>query len=324
MTWIQKMSLRWLAAASLASAIPQPASAGAWAQPKGHLYTKLSSLFYRSDEVFDDAGHRQPTTIYGADFRADQGFLYVEYGLLEHLTVITQLSGASLESENNIRHNVLRLTTSGLGDFLVGAKYQLVSKPIVLSPYVNVKIPTNYDGDLNPALGTGDMDVEVRLLAARSFYPLPVYVGAEAGYRLRGGPFSNQIGFSGEIGATPLSRLSIKAYLEKETGLSVDGFVSLHYGSSIEAMRGGNADVAFVDPLAFMLAHEQIGAVPLLLEVYDGGRATYHSCIWVRKDSGIKTLADLRGRTMAFADPVDMSGYLAPRDIFERAGLMTK
>lgn len=89
MTWIQKMSLLWLAAASLASAIPQPASAGAWAQPKGHLYTKLSSVFYRSDEVFDDAGHRQPTTIYGADFRADQGFLYVEYGLLERLTVIT-------------------------------------------------------------------------------------------------------------------------------------------------------------------------------------------------------------------------------------------
>jgi hypothetical protein len=220
MTWIQKMSLLWLAAASLASAIPQPASAGAWAQPKGHLYTKLSSVFYRSDEVFDDAGHRQPTTIYGADFRADQGFLYVEYGLLERLTVITQLSGASLESENNIRHNVLRLTTSGLGDFLVGAKYPLVSKPVVLSSYVNVKIPTNYDDDLNPALGTGDMDVEVRLLAARSFYPLPVYVGAEAGYRLRGGPFSNQIGFSGEIGATPLSRLSIKAYLENSRTLS--------------------------------------------------------------------------------------------------------
>lgn len=116
----------------------------------------------------------------------------------------------------------------------------------------------------------------------------------------------------------------IKAYLEKETGLSVEGFVSLHYGSSIEAMRGSKADVAFVDPLAFMLAHEQIGADPLLLEVYGSGRATYHSCIWVRKDSGIKTLADLRGRTMAFADPVDMSGYLAPRDIFERAGLMTE
>ena len=76
------------------------------------IYTKLSSIFYHSDEVFDAAGDRQPTTIYGSDFRANQGFLYLECGLLERLTVINQVSGASLESENNIRHNVLRLTTS--------------------------------------------------------------------------------------------------------------------------------------------------------------------------------------------------------------------
>lgn len=115
----------------------------------------------------------------------------------------------------------------------------------------------------------------------------------------------------------------ITAYLEKTTGLTVQGFVSLDYGSSIEAMRGGKADLAFVDPLAFLLAHKEIGAVPLLLEVYHSGKPTYHSCIWVRRDSGIKTPEDLRGKTVAFADPVDMSGYLLPRHIFERKGLVT-
>ena len=114
----------------------------------------------------------------------------------------------------------LRLTTSGIGDVVLGAKYQLVSKPIVVSPLVSVKIPTSYDDDVNPALGTGDADVEFRLLTARSFYPLPVYIGAEAGYRVRGGPFSNQLSYSGEIGATPLSRLSVKAYLEDSRTIS--------------------------------------------------------------------------------------------------------
>lgn len=223
MTWRtpRKISLLALAAVPvLAAAIPEPSWAGAWAQPKGEYYTKLSSIFYRSDEVFDAVGDRQPITIYGADFRANQGFLYAEYGLLERLTLITQLSGASLESESNIRNNVLRLTTSGLGDVVLGAKYQLVGKPIVLSPFASVKIPTSYDDDVNPALGTGNADVELRLLAARSFHPLPVYIGAEAGYRLRGGPFSNQLSYSGEIGATPLSRLSVKAYLEDSRTLS--------------------------------------------------------------------------------------------------------
>ena len=225
MTWrtLKSVSLLALAAVPvLLGGIPQLAWAGAWAQPKGHYYTKLSSIFYRSDEVFDAVGDRQPITIYGSDFRANQGFLYVEYGLLERLTLITQLSGASLESESTIRHNVIRLTTSGIGDIVVGAKYQLVGKPMVLSPLVVLKVPTSYDDDLNPALGTGDADLEFRLLAARSFYPLPVYIGAEAGYRLRGGPFSNQISYSGEIGATPLSRLSVKAYLEDSRTLSGD------------------------------------------------------------------------------------------------------
>lgn len=112
MTWHRKLTLLTLSAAAVLGGVPQLAWAGAWAQPKGHVYTKLSSIFYHSDEVFDAAGDRQPTTIYGSDFRANQGFLYLEYGLLERLTVITQVSGASLESENNIRHNVLRLTTS--------------------------------------------------------------------------------------------------------------------------------------------------------------------------------------------------------------------
>ena len=143
MTWRtpQKISLLTLAAVLvLVGAVPELAWAGAWAQPKGQYYTKLSSIFYRSDEVFDAAGDRQPITIYGSNFRANQGFLYAEYGLLERLTLITQLSGASLESENNIRHNVLRLTTSGLGDVVLGAKYQLVGTPIVLSPFAGVKI----------------------------------------------------------------------------------------------------------------------------------------------------------------------------------------
>ena len=114
----------------------------------------------------------------------------------------------------------------------------------------------------------------------------------------------------------------VVAYLERYVGVPVKGFVTLDYGSSVEAMRNKHADLAFVDPLAFMMAHEQIGVMPLLLEVYHGGRPTYHSNIWVRRDSGLTKLSELAGKTIAFADPVDMSGYLLPRDIFERKSLI--
>ncbi len=110
----------------------------------------------------------------------------------------------------------------------------------------------------------------------------------------------------------------VVAYLERYAGVPVKGFVTLDYGSSVEAMRNKHADLAFVDPLAFMMAHEQIEVTPLLLEVYYGGQPTYYSNIWVRRDSGMTKLEDLAGKTIAFADPVDMSGYLLPRDVFER------
>ena len=59
----------------------------------------------------------------------------------------------------------------------------------------------------------------------------------------------------------------------------------------------------------------------VLGEIY-AGRPYYHSEIFVRKDSGIEKLADLRGKTIVFADEISSSGYLYPRDIFLQAGLL--
>jgi phosphonate transport system permease protein len=39
----------------------------------------------------------------------------------------------------------------------------------------------------------------------------------------------------------------------------------------------------------------------------------------VRRDSGIKALEELREKTIAFADQVDMSGHLLPREMFVAA-----
>ena len=68
-----------------------------------------------------------------------------------------------------------------------------------------------------------------------------------------------------------------------------------------------------------MRAQHEIGAKVVLAEVYRGS-PTYTSRIFVSKDSGIRTLADLRGKTIAFADPISESGYLYPLDLFAEAG----
>lgn len=114
---------------------------------------------------------------------------------------------------------------------------------------------------------------------------------------------------------------AITGWLSREIGVPVEGFVTIDHAAAVEALRNGDADISFMGALPFVLAEAQIGAVPLLSEVYRDA-PTYTGRIFVRRDSGITTLADLRGRDIAFADPISESGYLYPLAEFERTGLI--
>ena len=107
-------------------------------------------------------------------------------------------------------------------------------------------------------------------------------------------------------------------YLERTLELSVKHFVATDYAGIVEALRNETADAGFMGPLQYVMAHRQAGAYPLLGEIYNG-RASYVSRIFVRKDSGIRKLADLGGKTIAFVDPISSSGYMYPLDIFRQA-----
>ncbi len=127
-------------------------------------------------------------------------------------------------------------------------------------------------------------------------------------------PQENPEKLLGDIGA-------ITGWLSDEIGVPVEGFVTIDHAAAVEALRNGDADISFMGALPFVLAEAEIGAVPLLSEVYRGA-PNYTGRIFVRRDSGITTLADLRGRDIAFADPISESGYLYPLAEFEKAGLV--
>jgi len=114
---------------------------------------------------------------------------------------------------------------------------------------------------------------------------------------------------------------AITAWLSAEIGVTVEGFVTIDHAAAVEALRNGDADISFMGALPFVLAEKEIGAVPLLSEVYRDA-PFYTGRIFVRRDSEVKTLADLQGRDIAFADPISESGYLYPLAEFERAGLI--
>lgn len=115
----------------------------------------------------------------------------------------------------------------------------------------------------------------------------------------------------------------ISGYLKQHTGVPVRGFVTSDHASAIEALRNGDADISFMGALPFVIAEKEVGAEVLLSEVYRGS-PTYRGRVFVRRDAGIQNLADLRGKSIAFADPISESGYLYPLETFVKAGLIQR
>lgn len=115
----------------------------------------------------------------------------------------------------------------------------------------------------------------------------------------------------------------ITKYLQSEIGIAVKGYVTQDHAAAVEALRSGQADISFMGGLPYVLAHNEIGAEVLLSEVYRGS-PVYRGRIFVRRDSGINDTGDLKGKSIAFADPISESGYLYPLDIFVKKGYLSK
>lgn len=110
-------------------------------------------------------------------------------------------------------------------------------------------------------------------------------------------------------------------YLKQQLNLGIKPFVATDYAGVVEALRNKTADVGFMGPLQYVMAHDQARAFPILGEVYSG-KPLYVSRIFVRRDSGLSKLEELRGKTIAFVDPISSSGYMYPLDTFKHAGLL--
>ncbi|PZQ25038.1 MAG: metal-binding protein [Stenotrophomonas acidaminiphila] len=76
-------------------------------------------------------------------------------------------------------------------------------------------------------------------------------------------------------------------------------------------LRRGRVDWVTETAGTGMRLQERAGARPLLL-TERGGVSRYHGVFFVRRDSGLERLADLKGRTVAFQNTASTSAYFAP------------
>src|SRR5215831_6727276 len=103
----------------------------------------------------------------------------------------------------------------------------------------------------------------------------------------------------------------VAAYLEKETGVKVEYTPVTDYAAVVEGLAAKKLDLAWLGGFTFVQARLRTGnAIPIAQRAED---EKFTSKFIANSASGIKSLADLKGKNFSFGSVSSTSGHLMPR-----------
>lgn len=108
--------------------------------------------------------------------------------------------------------------------------------------------------------------------------------------------------------------------ITQATGLQFDLKVGQNYSAVVEAMCAGAADIAWYGPVTYLQARGR-GCAELLALAVRHGDSVYYSGIFARKDAGINSIKDLKGKKIALGDPNSTSSFNVPVAMMLAAGV---
>jgi phosphonate transport system substrate-binding protein len=102
-------------------------------------------------------------------------------------------------------------------------------------------------------------------------------------------------------------------------------FPAADYAGVMQGIAAGQLEAAEFGASGFAGAWLDCRCVePVVVPQEKDGSTYYYSVMVVRADSGIKTLADMKGHSLAWADPNSTSGYLIPSATLKTRGIELK
>jgi phosphonate transport system substrate-binding protein len=127
---------------------------------------------------------------------------------------------------------------------------------------------------------------------------------------------------SGETERVSAGAEAVADLIFAETGLVIETYVATEYAGVIETMCSDppKAHMASLATFAYILAADKGCAEAELISVRYGS-PTYNGQIFVRADSGLETLADLKGKTFCRGDVYSTSGWIIPSIELKAAGV---
>ena len=111
-------------------------------------------------------------------------------------------------------------------------------------------------------------------------------------------------------------------FMQARLGVPVRVFRSTDYAGTVEALNAGHLEFATMGPASYALARKVMGEriIPMARVADADGADGYYSVVFVTADSPARSIADLRGKSFAFADPNSTSGYAFPGYFLKKQG----
>ena len=110
--------------------------------------------------------------------------------------------------------------------------------------------------------------------------------------------------------------------LQAKLGIPVKLFPASDYAGVMQGIAAGQLEAAEFGASGFAGAYLDCHCLePIVVPQENDGSTYYYSVIVTRADSGIKSLGDLKGHSLAWADPNSTSGYLIPSSTLKVQGI---
>lgn len=106
----------------------------------------------------------------------------------------------------------------------------------------------------------------------------------------------------------------------REAGLPIDAVLYSNYDRQVQALLAGHIDIAWNTNLAWVKAHRATGGTCRALAMRDVD-VRFTTVIVARADSGIASLADLRGKRLALGSADSAQAAILPRHYLRQAGV---
>jgi phosphonate transport system substrate-binding protein len=113
----------------------------------------------------------------------------------------------------------------------------------------------------------------------------------------------------------------IADYLSKKMEMTVLVEIMANYGEISVQFQKGEADAGFFGSFSYVMTHAKAGIEPIARPVWLDGTSTYRGYIFVRKDSGIETVKDMKNKSLVLVDKATTAGYIFQRFYFKYYGI---